>query len=92
MKKASVSIYLDHQRPKKSGLCSVKIKITYNRKRKYFSTGVDLTPEEFEIVLFGKRRTFEQIELKTKIEYFEEKATSVIKNLKKMVGLFFLNF
>jgi integrase/recombinase XerD len=81
MKKASVSIYLDHQRPKKSGLCSVKIKITYNRKRKYFSTGVDLTPEEFEIVLFGKRRTFEQKELKTKIEYFEEKATSVIKNL-----------
>jgi integrase len=81
MKTAKASIYLDKNRPKANGLCSVKIKITYNRKRKYFSTGVDLMPKEFETVFYGKRKTEKQKELKTKVEYFENKATDVIKNL-----------
>lgn len=81
MKKATASIYIDTPRPKANGLCSVKIKVTYNRKRKYFSTGVDLTPEEFETVFFGKRKTDKQKEIKTKVEYFEKKATDAIKIL-----------
>lgn len=81
MKKADVSIYLDNNRPKQNGKCSVKIKITYNRKRKYFSTGIDLTTDNFEQIFFGKRKTSEQKELKTKIEYFEKKANDVIENL-----------
>lgn len=81
MKTAKANIYLDKNRPKANGLCSVKIKITYNRKRKYFSTGVDLTPKEFETVFYGKRKTEEQKEIKTKVEYFEKKATDVIKVL-----------
>ena len=51
MKTAKASVYLDEKRPKTNGLCSVKIKITYNRKRKYFTTGIDLSPEEFEGML-----------------------------------------
>jgi site-specific recombinase XerD len=82
MKKAKASIYLDTLRPKEDGTCSVKIKITFNRKRKYFSTGIDLTPDEFEKVLYAKRRTEKQKELKNKIEYFEKKADKVIDNLK----------
>lgn len=78
---AKASIYLDKNRPKANGLCSVKIKITYNRKRKYFSTGIDLKPEEFETVFYGKRKTESQKEIKTKIEYFEKKATDVINTL-----------
>ncbi|MEX2437156.1 MAG: site-specific integrase [Candidatus Paceibacterota bacterium] len=79
--KAKTSIYLDKLRPKKSGKCSVKIKVTFNGNRKYFSTGIDLTPIEFEKVLYSKRRTDEQKELKIKIEYFEKKATDVIQGL-----------
>lgn len=81
MKKAEASIYIDELRPKKSGKCSVKIKVSFNRKRKYFSTGIDLTPIEFEKVLYSKRRTDEQKALKTSIEYFEKKATKVIEAL-----------
>lgn len=81
MKTAKASIYLDKSRPKANGLCSVKIKVTYNRKRKYFSTGIDLSPEEFETVFFGKRKTDKQKEIKTKVEYFEAKANDVIKIL-----------
>lgn len=81
MKTAKASVYLDEKRPKTNGLCSVKIKITYNRKRKYFTTGIDLSPEEFETVFFGKRKTDKQKEIKTKVEYFETKANDVINIL-----------
>lgn len=81
MLKASATVYLDSLRPKKNGLCSVKIKVTYNRKRKYFSTGIDLTPSDFEQILFGKRNTNEQKGTKAKILKFENKANDVIGDL-----------
>tara|TARA_R110002167_G_scaffold312948_4_gene518642 strand:- start:6994 stop:8220 length:1227 start_codon:yes stop_codon:yes gene_type:complete len=81
MKKADVTVYLDKNRPKQNGKSSVKIKVTYNRKRKYFATGIDLTTDNFEQIFFGKRKTSEQKEVKTKIEYYEKKANDVIDNL-----------
>ena len=81
MKTAIASIYLDDKRPKQNGKCSVKIRITHNRKRKYFSTGVDLLPDEFEQTFYGKRKTSKQKEIKTKVEYFEKKATDIIDKL-----------
>lgn len=79
---ASTKIYLDSNRPKENGKCSVKIKVTFNRKRKYFATGVDLTPDEFEQIFYGKRKNPKQKEIKKRIEYFESKADDVIKALK----------
>ena len=81
MLEAHTAIYLDTNRPKKNGLCSVKIKVTYNRKRKYFSTGIDLEPNEFEQILFGKRNTDAKKKIKKRIEYFETKADKVIESL-----------
>lgn len=81
MLKANAEIYLDTNRPKKNGLCSVKIKVTYNRKRKYFSTGIDLDPAEFDQILFGRRKTEDQKETKKKIDYFESKANEVLDNI-----------
>lgn len=81
MKKATASIYFDAKRPKKNGKCSVKIKITYNRRRMYFSTGIDLTTKDFEQTFYGKRKTKQQKENKTKVEYLENKASRIIDNL-----------
>ena len=81
MLKAHTAVYLDSIRPKKNGLCSVKIKVTYNRKRKYYSTGIDLKPTDFDQILFGQRKTNEQKEINKKILYFENKASDVIKDL-----------
>jgi len=78
MKTAKASIYLDVIRPKKTGECSVKIKVTHNRKRKYFSTGIDLTKKEFDTVFYAKRKTVPQKEIKRRLEYFEKKADDVI--------------
>ncbi len=81
MKTAETTIYLDQLRPKKNGACSVKIKVTFKRKRRYFSTGIELTPVEFEKVIDSKRRTPEQKEIYLKLNHFYNKANSVISVL-----------
>lgn len=81
MKKATVDIYFDEKRPKINGQCSVKIKITFNRKRKYYSTDIDLIPDEFSKVMENKRRTSEQKVLYSKIIHYSDKAQKVIDGL-----------
>lgn len=46
----TVAAMLDTAHPKKSGKYPVKIRITQNRARIYYSTGKDLTPEEWEML------------------------------------------
>ena len=67
--RATADIYLD-PRQKATGKCSVKIKITHNRKRKYFSTGIDLTQNEFKKIMTAQRRNREQKATLTKLETF----------------------
>jgi integrase len=50
MKQAEAAVYLDELRPKKSGMCSVKIRVTFNRTRKYYSTNVEMLPAEFQLI------------------------------------------
>jgi len=79
--KAQASIYLDELRVKKNGKCSVKIRITYNRKRAYFPTGIDLTPEDFQQVMHGQRRTTEQREALLKLNHLFGKAETLIDKM-----------
>lgn len=81
MKTAAVSLYLDTSRTKKNGLHSVKIRITHNKKRKYFATGYDMDSQDFEQVLFGKRKTEQQRQMKVRLEFFEKKALEIIERL-----------
>jgi integrase/recombinase XerD len=78
---ATAVYYLDTIRPKKNGNCSVKIKVTYNRQRKYYSTGMELSISEYENILNSKRRTNEQKDIYTKLISFQSKAQQVIDNL-----------
>ena len=52
----TVSPMLDTAHPKKSGKYPVKIRVTYKRARWYYSTGKDLTPEEWEAMPTTKAR------------------------------------
>jgi len=81
MTKAEVSIYLDKLRPKKNGKCSVKIRVMFDRNRRYYSTGIDLTESEFEHLKFGKRFTPEQKEIDKKLNRFKEKAVKIIDGI-----------
>ena len=79
--KATAVYYLDTIRPKKNGNCSVKIKVTYNRKRRYYSTGIEISVSDYESVINSKRRTIEQKELYNKLISFQAKAQDVIDSL-----------
>jgi|LSQX01.2.fsa_nt_gb integrase len=86
MNKAKADIYLDAIRPRENGECSVKVKITHNRKRKYIATGVNLTKSEFEKVMQpvgnGRRKSLEQKQTYDTILHHLNKAQQVIKELK----------
>ena len=81
MVKATATIYLDTLRPNSNGLCSVKLKVTYNRKRSYFNTGIKLLPNEFETILNGKRKTEQQKNIYTKLIFIQNKAQQIIETL-----------
>ena len=52
----SVLSVLDARRAKKSGLFPVKIQVIHNRRQKYYSTGKELSKEDWEILAESKSR------------------------------------
>ncbi len=68
------TLYQDTRREKKDNVYPIKYKVTYKRERVYYSTGVNLSKEDFENVEKSKKKafikTFEQLlTFKDKIEY-----------------------
>lgn len=52
----NVGVWLDTRKMKMGQSYPVKIRVTHNRKRAYFPTGKDLTPEEWAVLLTSKHR------------------------------------
>jgi len=46
----SVLTILDTRRPKQNGLFPVKVQVIYNRIQKYYSTGKELSPDDWAIL------------------------------------------
>lgn len=78
MKQAEAAVYLDELRPKKSGMCSVKIRVTFNRTRKYYSTNIEMLPAEFNKLMNAKKRTKEQTLQFNEIDVFLTKAKTIL--------------
>jgi integrase/recombinase XerD len=84
MNKAEASIYFDNLRPKQNGNCSVKIRVTFIRTRKYFSTGIELKPDDYKKAMStekGTHKNAEQKDAHTKISKCLTKAVETIKIL-----------
>jgi len=81
MIRATAVLFLDDKRPKRNGLCSVKIKITHNRKRKYYSTGIEILASEYGKIVEGKRRTSSHKQQHSEMLAFQNKADLVISKL-----------
>lgn len=52
----TVAAMIDTSHPKQNGCYPVRIRVTYARQRRYYSTGKDLTPEEWEALPTTKVR------------------------------------
>src|SRR4051812_24218577 len=81
MSTATVNPFIDKYHPQKDGKCAVSIKITYERKKKYYNTGVQVMPADFNKVMTAKRRSEAENALYKKIMSFQTKANKVIEVL-----------
>jgi integrase/recombinase XerD len=79
--KPKVAMLLDIRRKKADNTYPVKLRITFERKQVYYSTGLNVTPEHYDNAMFGKRQTDAEKETKKAIQAFEDKATKIIKDL-----------
>jgi integrase/recombinase XerD len=80
MQNATTQIWLDTRRALKDGTYPVKLRVTYSREQKNYSTGVHVTGEEYE-KMQSARPGRELKELKLKLEAKERKAVEVIDRL-----------
>lgn len=81
MNTANAKAFIDSYHPQKDGKCSVSIRVTNQRKKKYYPTGIKLFSKDFEKVMTAKRRNEAENETYKKILSFETKANKVIDTL-----------
>jgi len=81
MIKAKAATIIDTRRIKQDNTYPVKLRITFERKQRYYATPYNLKEQEFERIMFSKRLTEAEKALKKKISAFEDKARAVIENL-----------
>ena len=77
---ATTSIFHDTRRAKQGGIYPVKIRITYQRKRKYYNIGTDLSKSDFDKVQ-GEKPRGEFKALSIKFNTLEARAIKVIEKL-----------
>lgn len=73
----TTEIYCNKLKPQKDGNCPVSIRITYDRKRKYYGTGIQLLSSEFD-ALFGHKLRPEQKKILSHLHTLESKAKDCI--------------
>ena len=78
--KPTTSIFIDKYHPKTDGTCAISIRITFERKKKYYPTSIQLTAEDFNKTQSVKpREPYKSIALR--LQAFEKKAADVIYDL-----------
>jgi hypothetical protein len=65
---------------KKNNNYPIKLRITFNRKQKYYPADINLTIEEFNAV-FGKSPKGQNKLLRLKLDALEQKANSIIESM-----------
>lgn len=81
MANVKTATIIDTRRIKQDNTYPVKLRVTFERKQLYYPTPYDLNEKEFERVMFSKRLTEDEKNLKKRITAFENKASDIIKNL-----------
>lgn len=87
MQTATVSPFIDRWHPKKDPknpkkeVCAVSIRVTFQRKKKYYGTGISLSEIDFDRIMSGQRRSEADKKIYRQIHSFESKALEVISKL-----------
>jgi integrase len=78
---ASVIAFIDKYHPQKDGNCKVSIRVTYQRKKRYYPTSLSVKATDFERLMTAKRRGEADKVLYNEIHAFEAKAIQAVKDL-----------
>jgi len=81
MSKATVSVFIDQYHPQKDDNCKVSIRITHQRKRRYYPTDMAINPLDFGRIMKAKRRNEADTKTYNKILSFENKAIDAVDRL-----------
>ena len=68
---------------KLNGTYPVKIRVTFNRKQKFYPCNVEMTKEEYEQTFFGEKLKRKEKDIKDICTGIEGKALKIIIGLKK---------
>ena len=82
MSQAKTAIILDIRKIKKDDTYPVKLRVTFDRKQRYYPTPFNLSKIQFEKVMYNKRQTDDDKNLKKQILAYENKATDIIGSMK----------
>lgn len=77
----TAKIVLRTIRANKAGLFPVVLRIIYERKARYYSLNIFMSPEDFQKIEAGKRLSEEQREIRSTLLDLEERARDVFKDL-----------
>ncbi len=78
--KATCSLFINKHNPSSKGECSISVRITYNRRKKYYPTGICLPVEDFNKAM-GERPKKEFKELSMTLREIEQRAYGIIKEI-----------
>ena len=81
MNKATVTPAIDRQHPRKDGTCSIYIRVTFQRKKKEYPTGITMKPAEYDRIMKAQRRKQDEMKQYSKIMAFFTKAMDITESL-----------
>jgi len=81
MKKATSLIVIDKAHPRKDNTCTIYIRVTFQRKKREYSTGISLPLSDFERLIKSQRPKESERKVYTKILSFHSKALNIIERL-----------
>lgn len=76
--KTTTKIYLDKRHKCGGNKYTIKLRVTNNRKSRYYSTGMQLTEPAFDKVIFSQKRSVSEKEAFLFLTAFETRATECI--------------
>lgn len=81
MKKATAIPAIDRNHPRKDKTCSIYIRVTHQRKKKEYPTGISMLPDDYDRIMKSQKAKRDEMKVYSKILSFHSKALSVINSL-----------
>ena len=81
MKTTTVKAFINRHHPNQDGECSLTIRVTHDRKKKYYPTGISIKADDFDRIMMAKRRNEADNTLFKKIHSLESRALKAVDKL-----------